>query len=114
MANSIKANCAPHMTSLQDEHIEFLWSGGRPELFTNAGAPGSDVSGIKHNIYQWDQIRTNGDYYKGGWAGQGFMVNPQRDLVAVYVSYKKLDESEIRLGRSLFAVLESVYGDSSE
>jgi CubicO group peptidase (beta-lactamase class C family) len=99
---------------ISDEHIEFLWSGGRPELFTNAGAPGSDVSGIKHNIYQWDQIRTNGNYYKGGWAGQGFMVNPQRDLVVVYVSYKKLDESEIRLGRTLFAVLESVYGDSSE
>jgi CubicO group peptidase (beta-lactamase class C family) len=99
---------------ISDEHIEFLWSGGRPELRTNGGASSTDETGIKHNIYQWDAIRTNGDYYKGGWAGQGFMVNPQRDLVVVYVSYKKLDESEIRLGPTLFAVLESVYGDSSE
>ncbi len=95
---------------ISDEHIELLWSGGRPELMTNTGAPGVEVSGVKHNIYQWDEIYANGDFYKGGWAGQGFMVNPQRDLVAVFVSYKKIDESEIRVESVLFDVLDSVYG----
>jgi len=91
---------------ISDDHIEFLWSGGRPELRPNAG--------IKHNIYQWDEIHANGDYYKGGWAGQGFMVNPQRDLVAVFVSYMKIDESEIRLEPILLNVLDSVYGGSAD
>ncbi len=98
---------------ISDEHIELLWSGGRPELLTNAGAPSTEVSGVKHNIYQWDVIYANGDYYKGGWAGQGLMVNPQRDLVAVFVSYKKIDESETRVEPVLFEILESVYGGSA-
>jgi hypothetical protein len=86
---------------ISDDHIEFLWSGGRPELRAKAG--------VKHNIYQWDEIYANGDYYKGGWAGQGLLVNPQRDLVAVFVSYKKRDESEIKLEPVVFKVLEGVY-----
>jgi CubicO group peptidase (beta-lactamase class C family) len=98
---------------ISDAHIELLWSGGRPELLTNAGAPGVEASGVKHNIYQWDEIHANGDYYKGGWAGQGFMVNPQHDLVAVFVSYKKIDESEIRVKPILFNVLDSVFGGST-
>jgi len=99
---------------ISDEHIEFLWSGGRSELFTNLGSPGVEVTGMKHNIYQWDVIFANGNYYKGGWAGQGLMVNPQRDLVAVFVSYKKIDESEIGVGRMLFEVLDSVYGEGAK
>ena len=87
---------------ISDEHIEFLWSGGRPELRPNAG--------IKHNIYQWDEIYANGDYFKSGWAGQGFLVNPQRDLVAVFVSYKKIDESEINLEPVILKMLDSLYG----
>jgi CubicO group peptidase (beta-lactamase class C family) len=98
---------------ISDEHIELLWSGGRSELRTNAGAPSVEVTGVKHNIYQWDEIHVNGDYYKGGWAGQGLMVNPQRDLVAVFVSYKKIDESEIRIEPVLLGVLDSVYGGSA-
>ena len=82
-------------------------------MLTNAGAPGVEASGVKHNIYQWDEIHANGNYYKGGWAGQGFMVNPQHDLVAVFVSYKKIDESEIRVEPILFNVLDSVFGGST-
>ena len=96
------------------EYIELLWSGGRPELLTNAGAPSVAVSGVKHNVYQWDAIYDNGDFYKGGWAGQGFIVNPQRDLVAVFVSYKKIDESEIRIARALRTVLDSVFGGTAD
>ena len=88
---------------ISDEHVEFLWSGGRSELTSNAK--------IKHNIYQWDEIYHNGDYYKGGWAGQGLMVNPQRDLVAVFVSYLKKDESEMRLAPVVLTMLDSIYGD---
>jgi len=99
---------------ISDEHIGFLWSGGRPALRGNAGLPGVEVSGIKHNIYQWDEIHANGDYFKGGWAGQGFMVNPQRDLVAVFISHKKIDESEVSIEPILLEVLDRVYGSNAK
>jgi CubicO group peptidase (beta-lactamase class C family) len=89
---------------ISDEHVEFIWSGGQPAL-TRDGP-------VKHNIYQWDAIFANGDYYKGGWAGQGLMVNPQRDLVAVFVSYKKIDESEMGLSRLVLGMLDKVYGEN--
>ena len=96
---------------ISDEHIEFLWSDGRPELLTNAGEPDTSISGIKHNIYQWDEIRVNGDYFKGGWAGQGFLVNPQRDVVAVWASYMKEDYSETQLEPIIQIVLDGVFSD---
>jgi len=95
---------------ISDAHIEFLWSGGRPELLTNAGAPETSISGVKHNIYQWDQIRVNGDYFKGGWAGQGFLVNPQRDVVAVWTGYMKDDYSETQMEPIIRVVLDGIFG----
>lgn len=95
---------------ISDEHIEFLWSAGRPELLVNAGMPETSISGVKHNIYQWDSIHVNGDYYKGGWAGQGFLVNPQRDVVAVWTGYMKDDESsEVYIEPVIREVLDGVF-----
>lgn len=66
---------------------------------------------VKHNVYQWDRVFTNNDLYKGGWAGQGLLVNPDRDLVAVWVGYFKDDaHSETDLLRPLRALLEEVFG----
>lgn len=91
-------------------YIEFLWSAGRPELLVNAGMPETSISGVKHNIYQWDSIHVNGDYYKGGWAGQGFLVNPQRDVVAVWTGYMKDDESsEVYIEPVIREVLDGVF-----
>ena len=99
---------------ISDEHVEFLRNGGNPSLLINAGAPGVEVSGIKHNIYQWDAIFDNDNFYKGGWAGQGLIVNPTRDVVAVFTSYFKDDQhSEMPLGPIVFEVLEGVFGESA-
>ncbi len=96
---------------ISDEHIEFLRNGGNPALLINAGEPGVEVNGVKHNIYQWDAIFTNDNFYKSGWAGQGLIVNPTRDVVAVFTSYFKDDEhSEMPLGPVIFEVLEGVFG----
>lgn len=95
---------------ISDAHIELLRSGGSPDLRLNAGMPGADESGIKHNVYQWDEIYVNDNFYKGGWAGQGLLVNPTRDLVAVFTGYFKDDEySEVPLQPVLFEVLDAVY-----
>jgi CubicO group peptidase (beta-lactamase class C family) len=98
------------------QHIETLLNGGRPELLANARYPGwkkytHEADQVKHNVYQWDLVWANGDIYKGGWAGQGLLVNPIRDLVAVYTGYFKDDEhSELSVLPRLREVLNSVFG----
>ena len=97
---------------ISDEHINFLQNAGRPELLVNAGAPPSSVSGIKHNIYQWDEIGVNGDIWKGGWAGQGLLINPQRDVVVVFTGYFKDDEqSEITAEPIIRSMVDAVFAD---
>ena len=65
--------------------------GGRPELLANARFEPAPED-VRHNVYQWDLVFDNDDFYKGGWAGQGLLINPIRDYVAVYTGYFKDDE----------------------
>ena len=91
-----------------------ILNGGRPELLQNAryAEPDEDLSGIKHNVYQWDLVFKNNDIYKAGWAGQGLVINPDRDLVAVYVGYAKDDKfSELSVLSRLRQVLNGVYAE---
>ena len=102
---------------ISDEHIVMLKNGGRPELLANArGGPPDEVTGriVKHNVYQWDLVFTNNDIYKGGWAGQGLLVNPDRDLVAVFVGYSNDDESELDVLPRLRQVLSGVFGGDDD
>ena len=48
--------------------------------------------------------------YKGGWGGQGLLVNPEQDLVTVYTGYFKKDQSEVRLLGMLRTILDEFYG----
>ena len=91
-------------------HIRFLQSGGRPRLLRNAGLAKDNPAGIRHNVYQWDHVYHNGTLYKGGWAGQGLIINPDKDVVAVFASYFK-DEahSEQALEPVVFDVINSVF-----
>ncbi len=69
---------------------------------------------IKHNVYQWDFVYENNDIFKSGWAGQGLLINPQRDYVAVYSGYfKDKDHSEMSPLPVLHQVLEGVFGADS-
>ena len=94
---------------ISDQHFEFLRTGGNPALLINSGAPPVEESGIKHNIYQWGEIHANDFFQQGGWGGQGLIVNPKYDLVAVYTSYFKDDYSEVQLQPLVFEVLEGVF-----
>jgi len=102
---------------ISDDHIELLKNGGRPELLANArGGPSDEATEkiVKHNVYQWDLVFTNNDIYKGGWAGQGLLVNPDRDLVAVYVGYSNDDESELDVLPRLRQVLNGIFGGDDD
>ncbi len=99
---------------LRVQHIEMLKNGGKPELLANArwGPPDEATAAVvKHNVYQWDLVFTNNDLFKGGWAGQGLLVNPDRDLVAVYAGYFNDDQSELDVLPRLRQVLNGVFGD---
>ena len=49
------------------------------------------------------------DIDKGGWAGQGLIVNPIKDYVVVWNSYfKDKEESEIKLTPIIHQVLHSI------
>ncbi len=95
---------------ISDEHVEFLLNDGNPELLINAGITELKKKGIKHNIYQWDAVFENDTLFKGGWAGQGLVINPTWDVVAVFTSYFKEDQSEVRLEEKVFEVLNGVFG----
>jgi CubicO group peptidase (beta-lactamase class C family) len=99
---------------LSDRYIEILTDGGNPKLLRNSRFGAAVPTDVKHNVYQWDRVFTNNDVYKGGWAGQGLLVNPDRDLVAVYVGYSKDDtNSEMGALRPLRQVLEAVFGEGT-
>jgi hypothetical protein len=57
-------------------------------------------------------VYNNDDVYKGGWAGQGLLINPRKDLVAVYLGYAKDDQfSELSVLTQLRDALKGVYPD---
>ena len=96
---------------ISQEHVDFLLTQGNPDLIKNAGLDYLINSGVKYNLYQWDTIHRNGTLYKGGWAGQGLIINPKWDVVAVFTSYYKDDaQSEMPLTPVMFQLLDEIYG----
>ncbi len=93
---------------ISEAHVAFLLNEGNPSLLANAGAA---MPGVKHNIYQWDAVFADDTLFKGGWAGQGLIINPAWDLVAVFTGYFKDDDSsEVALQPKLLEVLRGVFG----
>ena len=60
---------------------------------------------LRHNIYLWDAVYENGDFFKGGWAGQGLLINAERDTVAVWTGYKKDEQHQAREMREIMREL---------
>ena len=100
---------------VSEEHVKTLLHGGRPELLENARF-GGGAPDVRHNVYQWDLVFTNNDIYKGGWAGQGLLVNPDRDVVAAWVGYTaaESDPDAYPLLPRVRAVLDGVFGTAAD
>ena len=103
---------------ISDDHIDFILTKGNPKLMQKLyqKIPSANMpDDIRHNIYQWDAVYENGDFFKGGWAGQGLLINPTRDIVAVWTGYKRDSEHDAREMRMIVReVLNTVYGEISE
>lgn len=79
---------------ISDAYLEKIQKRGRPGIFTNAGKEDSqavDGEAPRHNTYQWDFVMQDGDFFKGGYGGQGLYVSPSRDLVIAF--FGTLDEN---------------------
>ncbi|MCH7816029.1 MAG: beta-lactamase family protein [Proteobacteria bacterium] len=85
---------------ISDEHVAFLLNGANQNLIRDNGS---------YNIYQWDRVDANGFLFKGGWGGQGLIINPELDLVAVFTSYFKEDNSQQALSPIVFQVLNGIF-----
>ena len=99
---------------ISEKYINKLLYSGRPSLITKPGTP-SFIPGLKHNIDQWDMVFENGNVFKGGWAGQGLIVNPTEDYVVVWNSYfKDKQMSETKLTPVVFELMSTLYKNKSE
>jgi len=99
---------------ISEKYINKLLHSGRSSLMIKPGGS-VFIPGLKHNIDQWDMVFENGNIYKGGWAGQGLIVNPIEDYVVVWNSYfKDKQQSETKLTPVIFELMDSIYKSNND
>tara|TARA_Y100001934_G_scaffold279169_1_gene382207 strand:+ start:3216 stop:4478 length:1263 start_codon:yes stop_codon:yes gene_type:complete len=91
--------------------VEHVLHGGNPDLLEHSRYGDIRAPGVRHAVYQWDRVFDNDDMFKGGWAGQGLLVNPRLNLVAVYTGYFGEARKEVAILGPLRSALGQVYGD---
>jgi CubicO group peptidase (beta-lactamase class C family) len=108
----------PSYSNLTDEKIisnriiKLIRDEGNPKLWEKAFNTGKIKDDFSHSIYQWDQVYKNHDFYKGGWGGQGLLVNPDKNLVVAFTGYFKDSKGTgLELLPILRGVLKDVYPD---
>lgn len=72
---------------ISDVYLEKIQKGGRPIIFRAANGEKSgyvDGEAARHNSYQWDFVMDDGDFFKGGYGGQGLYISPSCDLVVAF------------------------------
>lgn len=72
---------------ISDAYLENIQKNGRPEIFREDGDDDSgmiDGEPARHNSYQWDFVMEDGDFFKGGFGGQGLYISPSRELVVAF------------------------------
>lgn len=74
---------------ISERYLREIVSGGRPEVLAN-GITGRGIAARMaddpplHNSYQWDYVMPDGDFYKGGYGGQGLYISPKRDVIVAF------------------------------
>jgi CubicO group peptidase (beta-lactamase class C family) len=73
---------------VSEAHLERIREGGRARLTTeeqrNRIRGWLRDTSFRHSTRQWDVVTTDGDFYKGGFGGQGLYISPSRDLVVAW------------------------------
>lgn len=94
---------------ITDEHLDVLFNHGNPKLLRTDSGGGDEGAHISQNTYAWGVGNKSGYLSHGGWGGQGLIIHPEKDVVAVFTSYTKEDNSEVSLQRAMFKVLDEVF-----
>jgi CubicO group peptidase (beta-lactamase class C family) len=97
---------------ISDRVVKLIRDEGNPKLWEKAFKKGSIKDDFSHSVYQWDQVYKNHDFFKGGWGGQGLLVNPDKNLVVAFTGYyRDAQGSEVQLLPILRQLLKDVYPD---
>ena len=97
---------------ISDRMIDLILNDKNPNLTLKTNKAAQLPPDFSHSGYLWDAVYTNDDFYRGGWAGQGLLINPTKDIVAVYTGYAiDPQESQPDLLPILRQVLNNVFSN---
>jgi len=72
---------------VSDTYLQAIQHGGRPAIYDGPAekyAAGMGGERPIHSTWQWDLVMEDGDFFKGGYGGQGLHISPSRDLVIAF------------------------------
>jgi len=72
---------------ISDAALEKIRKGVRPDVYRadfDEDDGFADSEAARRNSYQWDFVMNDGDFFKGGFAGQGIYISPSPDLVIAF------------------------------
>jgi len=96
---------------ISDDFLTALRTSANPSLWRKLSY-GETVN----TVYQWG-VTESGEWLEhGGWGGQGLLISPSRDIVAVYTAYSekitsKENYSAIQLTPIVFDLVNTVFSD---
>ena len=96
---------------ISDDFLALLRTGANLNLWRN-----SSYGEALNTVFQWG-VTESGDWLEhGGWGGQGLLISPTRDVVAVYTAYSekitsKYNFSAIELTPVVFDVVNTVFSE---
>ena len=96
---------------ISDEFLEVMRTAGNPNLRREWRKGKYSHTESSYPMYQWNVVDSQDWIEHGGWGGQGLLISPSRDVVAVYTSYSKEDYSEIDLGTVVFDLVNTVFSE---
>ena len=100
----VRAEGAPVVS---DAYLDKIQRTGRPNLATEQILRSRRASlgdgSFRHNSYQWDIVTSDGDFFKGGFGGQGLYVSPSNNLVIAWFGTQEVQGSTemLRIARQL-------------
>ena len=71
---------------VSDLYLNAIQNGGRAELTVEAKwlSQATGDESFRFNSFHWDVVTDDGDFFKGGYGGQGLYISPSRDLVVAW------------------------------
>jgi CubicO group peptidase (beta-lactamase class C family) len=99
---------------ISKRYLDIILHGARPEIRQATTLGDIRGDGERGNVYQWDMVWDNDDFMKGGWAGQGLLINSEKDLVAVWTGYFDEQGNNVSVLPMLRSIFTGLYDVATE